>query len=313
MLEHTRDDPWRPSRVVILGASGFVGGAVAERLRQGAVPVCPLGRAQIDLLDLGAAARLEAMLAPTDALLVVSAHAPCKTPKMMEENISMMRAVCDALQKRPVDHVVYISSDAVYADSADALTEASCAAPGSLHGVMHLAREIMLRGVVGRSPFAALRPTLIYGASDPHNGYGPNQFRRKAQRGEDIVLFGSGEELRDHVLIDDVAEICVRTLYHRSAGVLNVATGAVVSFRDIATQIAGMYAPAPAVHTTARSGPMPHNGYRAFDTAACQTAFPHLKLASVSDGLRRVLNEIRHADGTGVNRDQRPERQGGTV
>jgi UDP-glucose 4-epimerase len=291
MLEHTRDGSWRPTRVVILGAGGFVGSATAERLKRDRTQVCAIGRAELDLLAGGAADRLAALLEPTDALLVISALAPCKNPAMLEDNIRMMRAVCDALAKKPVDHVVYISSDAVYADSSGPLTEQSCAEPGSLHGAMHLTREIMLRSVIGQSPYAILRPTLIYGARDPHNGYGPNQFRRKAQRGEEIVLFGGGEERRDHVLIDDVAEICVQTLYRRSKGVLNVATGAVTSFHDIATAIAAMATPAPAVRTTPRNGPMPHNGYRAFDNAACRAAFPDLKITMLAEGLRRVAAE----------------------
>ena len=32
----------------------------------------------------------------------------------------------------------------------------------------------------GGVPVGILRPTLVYGANDPHNGYGPNRFRRLA-------------------------------------------------------------------------------------------------------------------------------------
>ena len=38
----------------------------------------------------------------------------------------------------------------------------------------------------------------------------------------DINLFGNGEERRDHVYIDDVAELMVRVLAHRSVGALNI-------------------------------------------------------------------------------------------
>ena len=126
---------------------------------------------------------------------------------MMLENIGMMAAVCEAVAKQPVAHLVYVSSDAVYADGPLPLTEASPAAPTSLHGAMHLAREQMLLSIAGSTPLAILRPTLVYGAGDPHNGYGPNRFRRQANRGETIVLFGEGEERRDHVDVDDIAEI----------------------------------------------------------------------------------------------------------
>jgi nucleoside-diphosphate-sugar epimerase len=105
--------------------------------------------------------------------------------------------------------VVNISSDDIYADSATPLTQASVKAPESLHGVLHLAREIMFASEI-KTPLAMLRATLIYGAADPHTGFRPNRFLRLAAAGEPITLFGKGEERRDHVLIDDVAELTAR-------------------------------------------------------------------------------------------------------
>jgi nucleoside-diphosphate-sugar epimerase len=156
---------------------------------------------------------------------------------MMVDNMVITRAMIDALTRTPVAHVVNISSDAVYADGPVPLTEGTPAAPTSLHGAMHLAREIAFMSTV-KAPLAILRPSLLYGADDPHNGYGPNRFRRLANAGSDIVLFGEGEERRDHVLIDDLAEIIFRVLQWRSAGVLNVASGEVHSFREIASDLA---------------------------------------------------------------------------
>src|SRR3546814_17815290 len=75
---------------------------------------------------------------------------------MLERNIRMMNSVVGALRARPVEHAIYVSSDAVYKDSDRPLTEASCAEPGSLHGVMHLARERMLLDGAG-VPLGILR------------------------------------------------------------------------------------------------------------------------------------------------------------
>ena len=222
--------------------------------------------------------------------MVISARAPCKDAAMLVDNVRMMECVCQALATASVSHVLYISSDAVYRDSRAPLTEESCAEPNSLHGVMHLARELMLKSVV-TAPLAILRPTLLYGAADPHNGYGPNRFRRLAAAGQDIVLFGEGEEQRDHVLIDDVAEIVRRVLMHRSRGVLNVATGSVHSFRDIAERIAAMYDPAVPVRGSLRQGPMPHGGYRPFDSTASRQAFPDFRYTDLATGLASAKAE----------------------
>ena len=220
-----------------------------------------LGRGEVDLLAAGAGERLRGLLRPDDALVFVSARAPCKNAAMLLENVRMAEAVGLALRAVPVAHVVYLSSDAVYRDSSAPLTESSCAEPGSAHGVMHLAREVLLRGDYA-GPLAVLRPTLIYGADDPHNGYGPNRFRRLAAAGKEIVLFGEGEERRDHVHVEDVGALVCRLVQHRSNGVLNAVSGEVVSFRELAEFTAAQFPGSVPVKGSPRTGPMPHNGSR---------------------------------------------------
>jgi len=277
MLEHLNSSPQKPARVVVIGAAGFVGNAVAARLEKDGVQVLRIARSQVDLTARDAEGKLSALIKPGDAVVAAAAKAPVKDSAMLVENMIMARAIVRAVG--PAAHVVNISSDAVYADSDQPLGESSCAEPGSLHGAMHLAREVMFRAEV-KAPLAILRPTLIYGAADPHNGYGPNRFRRLAAEGKEIVLFGEGEERRDHVWIGDVAELAVRVLYRRSTGVLNVATGTVHSFRQIAERFSKN------IKTTQRSGPMPHNGYRPFDPASTRKAFPDFRYTPLEEGLK---------------------------
>lgn len=291
VLRHHNPLPTPPVRTVVLGSGGFIGGAIVNRLHAAGYAVVGLGRNDLDLVADGTAERLASLLRVDDALIVVAARAPCKTPSMMLENIRIMASVCAAIGKRSVAHLIYISSDAVYADGPLPLTEASPAAPTSLHGAMHLAREQMLASVAGATPLAVLRPTLTYGAGDPHNGYGPNRFRRQASRGETIVLFGEGEERRDHVDVDDVAEITRLVLAYRSAGTLNVATGAVTSFRDLAERVVALAARRVAIKGSPRNGPMPHNGYRPFDPAATFDAFPDFRYTAIDAGLKRAQRQ----------------------
>jgi nucleoside-diphosphate-sugar epimerase len=288
MLRHLVESPTLPQRTVVIGAAGFVGGALIRRLRSAGAAALALTRNEIDLLTPdGGGEQLAALLQPGDAVVTIAARAPCKDIGMMVENMVMTRAMVDAFARAPVAHVVNISSDAVYADGPVPLTEATPTAPTSLHGAMHLAREIALAGAA-KAPLATLRPTLIYGADDPHNGYGPNRFRRLANAGDDIVLFGQGEERRDHVLIEDVAEIILRVLERRSAGTLNVATGVVHSFGDIAERVVAVSPRRVAIKAGPRSGPMPHNGYRPFDIAACRAAFPDFNFTPLAEGIAKA-------------------------
>ena len=287
MLDHENASEQRPARVVVVGSASFVGGAILERLGRDGVRVLALARADIDLRESNASERLAGLLTSTDAVVAVAAVAPCTTADKLVENMIIARNIAAALASAPVAHVINISSDAVYADSDEPLTESSAAAPSSIHGAMHIAREIVFRSAVA-GPLTMLRPTLIYGARDPHNGYGPNRFVRLAKAGKPIVLFGDGEERRDHVFIDDVAELTVRALYRRSAGELNIVAGAVHSFREIAEQVSGM-APTPIdIQCVPRSGPMPHNGYRPFDASGIERAFPEVRMTPLDVGLRRL-------------------------
>lgn len=287
--------PVLPSRVVVMGALGFVGHASAQRLAQAGVRVVPLSRKQVDLLSTDGAAALAAALTPETTLVVTSALAPVKTTGMLLDNLRMMQAVIEAVKAAPVAHLVYISSDAVYADSPGLLTEASPAEPGSLHGVMHLAREVVLKQELPGVPLAVVRPTLIFGPDDPHNGYGPNRFVRLARAGQDIVLFGRGEERRDHVFIDDVAEVVARSVLHRATGVINAVSGTVTSFREIALMAAALATPVVKVIDTPRRGPMPHNGYRAFDRSLTTRLFPDLRVTGLAEGLARIAAVPAHA------------------
>lgn len=289
MLTHLYPESSRPPRVVILGSGGFIAGAILRRLASGSIPTLALGRPALDLLAPGAAQQLTGALKTDDTLVFASAKAPVKNVGMLLENIVMAEVVCAALRERPVAHVIYVSSDAVYKDSPEPLSEASCAEPASLHGVMHLAREVALRQAFS-GPLALVRPTLVYGFDDPHNGYGPNRFRRLAAAGKEIVLFGEGEERRDHVDVEDIAELVRLITIHRSTGIANAVSGEVVSFRELAEFAASAFSPTVRVKGSPRTGPMPHDGYRPFDNSAVLKAFPGFRFKDWREGLS-LLNE----------------------
>ncbi|MBM3553331.1 MAG: NAD-dependent epimerase/dehydratase [Alphaproteobacteria bacterium] len=287
MLQHLAPATAKPLRVVVLGAGGFVGAAVCRRLADAGVKTLPVTRADCDLLMPDATQRIASLLCDGDAIVAASAIAPCKNIDMLIDNMRLTRTLVAAIGRVNASHVVNISSDAVYGDDQVPLTESTPAAPASFHGVMHLAREIAFQSDI-KAPLAILRPTLIYGADDRHNGYGPNRFQRLAAKGEDIMLFGAGEERRDHVWIEDVAEIISRVLLRRSTGVLNVASGAVHSFRAVADFVVSASSRKVAIKDMPRSGPMPHNGYRPFDVAATRAAFPDFHYTQLADGLKKA-------------------------
>jgi nucleoside-diphosphate-sugar epimerase len=291
-FQHLNKADGRPCRVVVTGASGFVGNAVATRLEQDAIPVLRLARRDVDLLSVNAADLLSACLRAGDVLVASAAIAPCTSAEKLRDNVNMALSMIRAAEQVELSHIVNISSDAVYADSDEPLTERSVTSPETLHGIMHLTREVMFRTAF-RENLVCLRPTLIYGAGDTHNGYGPNRFRRQAAVGAPIVLFGEGEERRDHILINDVAEIVARVILRRSIGTLNIASGVVTSFRDIANLVVRLSGRQVLVTGSPREGPMPHNGFRPFDVKACRDAFPDFSCVPLIEGLAISQREDR--------------------
>lgn len=294
-------------RTVILGSGGFVGQACACALTASQIPVIGITRQDIDLLAPDVPSILAQRLRVDDCLIIAAASAPCKTTTQLFDNVRMMHTICAALRQQPVEHVIYISSDAVYRDSDGALSESSCAEPGSLHGAMHLTREIMLRTELLQTSLACVRPTLIYGAADPHNGYGPNRFLRLALSGEDIKLFGQGEEQRDHIHIADVADLVRRCVLYRASGIVNAITGATLSFRAIAELCLELCRSEGRMVVTPRVGAMPHGGYRPFDPALLRAIFPDYHPRSLVSGLDHMLRTLRSSNN--LSHEDRPARQ----
>jgi UDP-glucose 4-epimerase len=289
MITHAHAEPRKPARVVLLGASGFIAGALAGRLRSQGVAVLPLGRPVLDLTSPEAVAVLSGALRGDDAVVVLAALTPDKgrDGATLLKNLAMMNHACTALEKTGCAHLVYFSSDAVYGSGPARVDEDTPAAPEDLYGAMHLAREMMTRAVP-KAPVLILRPTLVYGTQDTHNAYGPNRFRRTAQKDGRIQLFGGGEETRDHIHVDDVAALAVRCLMRRSTGTLNVATGRSVSFAMLAEMVARQFPKPPEIVKTPRASPVTHRHY---DIINLVKAFPDHKFIALEEGIARCQRE----------------------
>jgi len=288
MLKHNQSSPVSPKRVVLLGGSGFVGQALNSRLSAQSIDVLSLASSQLDLTSKDSVMQLKDTLKSDDCLIILSALTPDRGRGVdtLMANLSMIENVASALAEKPVDHVVYISSDAVYPLNFTTVNEQTPAAPTDLYGVMHRTREIMLESTL-KAPLCIARPTLIYGAEDSHNSYGPNRFRRQAEADKKISLGGEGEETRDHVYVDDIAEILVLIAMHKSEGVVNLATGRSLSFMEVAKQVASLCSEPVEIATSPRQSDI---SYRQFDTQCIKDAFPDFSFTDFERGSKRVLD-----------------------
>ena len=291
MLKHLNKNKKIPKRVLILGSNGFVSSSVQKRLINLKIKVIGLTRKKIDLSQKKSQEILSKIINHNDTILFVAAKAPVKNEKMLIKNLQIALNICEVIKNKKIKHFIYLSSDAVYADSKKKLNENSKTIPESLHGIMHLTREIML-SQIKNLPLCIVRPTLIFGANDPHNGYGPNRFVKLGVNKKNIVLFGNGEEKRDHVHVNDVVSVIMFCIFKRANGVLNIASGKVNSFLKIAELVNKLTKNKKKIQRIKRAGPMPHNGYRPFKVNLLKNNFKKLKVTNIKQGIKSYIPQI---------------------
>lgn len=126
-------------------------------------------------------------------------------------NLDGLLHVLEAARESGVDRVVFASSGGVLYGEADRIPtpETSPKLPVSPYGVAKLAGEHYLfayRKTHGLE-YAALRYANVYGPrQDPHGEAGVVAlFGGRLDRGEDLTIYGDGEQTRDYVHVEDVA------------------------------------------------------------------------------------------------------------
>ncbi len=275
--------PHTPKRVVLLGGGGFIGRGLSALFDKKNIPYLTISHQELDLTKPESSRALSARLQPEDVVVILSALTPRygRGIDVFVKNICIAQTICNALQEVKASHVVYLSSDAVYPFEGALINEESAAVPLDLYGAMHRSREIMFQAAA-HAPLISLRSTLVYGKGDPHNSYGPNRMRRSSREQKKIMLFGKGEEVRDHIFIDDLTNLILQVILYRCEGVLNLATGSSISYWDLAHKIAHLFDEEIVIETSQRHNPIT---YRHYDVTAIYELFPFFQFTPLDDAL----------------------------
>jgi UDP-glucose 4-epimerase len=283
--------PCRPvERVVVLGARGFVGAALSQKLVQRNIPLLPISSLDLDLSAKGSAQALTQRLRPTDTVVLLSAVKSGRSldATALRANLAMAAAVSAAVKYVQCRQVVYLSSDSVYPLRDGKISEKTLARATSLYSEMHCAREAILSAL--QQPVALLRVSQIYGAGDRHNAYGPNRMARSALAEGRVFLFGRGEDSRDHIFIDDVIAVLMEVIARNSSGLINVANGVSHSFAEIA-RIVSNECPRPVVtEYVERQMQVMH---RSFDVALLRRMFPTVRSTPLNEGVSSLVSDLR--------------------
>tara|TARA_Y100000590_G_C15618856_1_gene976805 strand:+ start:393 stop:1217 length:825 start_codon:yes stop_codon:yes gene_type:complete len=267
----------------VLGGGSFIASELIKLLKKNKFNYLAISKKKINLTKNDSVKKLSKVIKKKDSLIFISAIAPVKSFSMLIDNLNICKNVFKALNNKKIGYLLYVSSDAVYSDSRGLLSEKSKTNPQNLHGFMHLMRENIIKLL--KVKLCIVRPTLVYGPNDPHNGYGPNQFIRLAQSNKNITLFGKGEERRDHIHIKDVGKVIYILVNKKYQGTVNIATGKVYSFFKIANKLKKIYG--IKIKYLKRSGPMPHKGYRAFNNKLLKSLLPKNNFIRVLDWIEK--------------------------
>ena len=86
-----------------------------------------------------------------------------------------------------------------------------------------------------------------------------------------LLVFGDGAAGRDHVAISDVADVIVRSITQFEKGVINVASGQMRTFAQVAELVRSV---APSGATVASVGSEANPTFRSFDLSGLIRRFP---------------------------------------
>jgi nucleoside-diphosphate-sugar epimerase len=276
-------------RLVVLGATGFVGGHVVGQARELGWEVLGLSSKDVDLASPNGAEMLSAILRDGDTVVHGAAIVPARNAAGVIQNLLITQSVVDAITGHEIAQLVVVSSDGVYGSESGVVSEATPCSPDTMHGIMNLAREMICKDV-STPVFSIVRPSAIYGVGDPHKSYGPNRFIGQMVDSGEITLFGEGAAMRDHVFIDDVADVIVRTITARESGVINIASGQSISFAALAELICQA---GPDGSRTTVVGSESSPTFRSYDISNLVRLFPDFEPVPPTVGMRRVVAEIQ--------------------
>lgn len=247
--------------VLLVGGTGFIGRALAERLIAEGCEVHVLGRRAAPCLPEGVIAHrgdqgdielISPLLERCSAVvLLASATVPADTvwQPVAEVEVSLLPALRFLECAQAFSHMRYllVSSGGALYGNADFASENSAPTPTSYHGAGKLALESFF-GVFGqRHPghLSILRPANVYGPGQAlRPGFGViRTLLERARDGGKVVIYGDGSAVRDYLFIDDMVSACLAALVG-SAGTYNVGAGVGVSLLtliDVVEQVTGRH------------------------------------------------------------------------
>jgi UDP-glucose 4-epimerase len=251
-----------PPRLLVTGASGFVGAAVVRlaaargleviaavgpesRLDRLAPVACDVAVVRADVTDAVAVAAAVASARPDACVHVAAAGAVVREDDvdlLLATNALAPARLARALADSGCARLVTAGSSSEYGTVPGTMDEAAACDPDDPYGVTKLAGGLLARVVARRHGIesAHLRLFSVYGPGEDPRRLVPSVIRNLlAGRPVDLT---PGEQVRDFVYVDDVAEALLDAALRPGVDGLtaNVGTGVQTTVRDLCLKVADL-------------------------------------------------------------------------
>ena len=273
LLDGEAARPFAGQRVLLTGASGFLGSHVARQALAAGVELHTLGRSagptcashhQADLTDRAAVARAVAAVQPQAVIHCAApgvAYGSMPLAEMLAVAVGGTEALlgaCAALAQPP--RAVLLGSGFEYTPCDQPVSEDWSVVPsGSQYGAAKAAAACVAGAFADRLAMTLLRPFHIYGAGEAARRLGPFLIAQ-ARKGESVELTAC-EQSRDFLHVDDCAAMVWAALAAQGAPpgleVLNLGSGQPIALRTFVDLVSAELA-RHGVTAQCRIGAMPY-------------------------------------------------------
>lgn len=275
---------------MVLGGTGFLGGALYRQLAEAGYSCLRVGSRDLDLAQPGGSEQLAAALEGASTLAVASALTPPAANSLagLHENLAIVSTIVRALEVTAPPRCLYLSSDAVYGWRYDPVTEETPVEPPGYYAIANYAGERLMQTIAEArgSSLLTLRPVAVFGPGDTHDAYGPNRFVRSIVAERRVTLFGGGDDVRDHLYVGDFARLAVLLLEAGAEGLYNLATGVGRTFASIVEDLRRLAPWDFEVMTASRPISLTH---RTFDITRLRRATPTFRFTPFEVALEETL------------------------
>lgn len=251
------------SRIYVAGHRGMVGSAIVRRLRADGYDNLVLRtRTELDLTDQHAVDAFFASERPEFVFLAAAKvggiHANSTYPaEFIRDNLAIQTNVIHSAWKHGARKLLFLGSSCIYPRDCpqpireEYLLTGPLESTNEAYAIAKIAGLKMCQAYRRQYDFDAIcaMPTNLYGPGDnyhPENSHVvPALMRRiheaKANSASHVVIWGSGQPLREFLHVDDLAEALVFLMHHYSDdGMVNIGSGQEVTIAELAIVIAGV-------------------------------------------------------------------------